>query len=174
MRSRRTHACFKLHAREPRDPVAIRRRKVADRREKAMSYKAHARATGSRAAASIDEAIKRRSGGRRRSWREGCWRRRTSSSRYPLRTPSGSSGPTHGWRVRHEGACLGASLQGGNRCALVARALVLCGWRRVTGLPTATPRPLAGVKPLKGGSLCPADALVSGPRAAPQDTLSLV
>jgi hypothetical protein len=30
-----------LGAREPRDPVAIRRREVADRWEKAMSYKTH-------------------------------------------------------------------------------------------------------------------------------------
>ena len=30
-----------LHAREPRDPVAIRCRKETDRWEKAMSYKAH-------------------------------------------------------------------------------------------------------------------------------------
>ena len=33
---------WKLHAREPRDPVAIRRRNATDRWEKAMSYKAHA------------------------------------------------------------------------------------------------------------------------------------
>src|ERR1039457_3403449 len=32
---------WKLHAREPRDPVAIRGREVADRWEKAMSHKAH-------------------------------------------------------------------------------------------------------------------------------------
>ena len=31
----------KLHAREPRDPVVIRRRKGTDRWEKAMSYKTH-------------------------------------------------------------------------------------------------------------------------------------
>ena len=32
---------WKLHAREPRDPVAIRGRKAADRWEKAMSHKTH-------------------------------------------------------------------------------------------------------------------------------------
>ena len=31
----------KLHAREPRDPVAIRSRRATDRWEKAMSYKTH-------------------------------------------------------------------------------------------------------------------------------------
>ena len=35
-----THA-WKLHAREPKDPVAIRSRKRADRWEKAMSDKTH-------------------------------------------------------------------------------------------------------------------------------------
>ena len=45
LRSRRPQACMEtgcpLGAREPRDPVAIRRREVADRWEKAMSYKTH-------------------------------------------------------------------------------------------------------------------------------------
>jgi len=37
---------WKLHAREPRDPVAIRGRKAADRWEKAISYKAHRHGNG--------------------------------------------------------------------------------------------------------------------------------
>ena len=40
-----THA-WKLHAREPRDPVAIRGRKVADRWWKAMSSKSHMYGSG--------------------------------------------------------------------------------------------------------------------------------
>ena len=36
----------KLHAREPRDPVAIRSQKGAERWEKAMSYKTHAHGKG--------------------------------------------------------------------------------------------------------------------------------
>ena len=45
LRSRRPQACMEtggpLGTREPRDPVAIRGRKAADRWAKAMSYKAH-------------------------------------------------------------------------------------------------------------------------------------
>jgi len=37
---------WKLHAREPRDPVAIRGCKAADRWAKAMSYKAHMHGNG--------------------------------------------------------------------------------------------------------------------------------
>ena len=37
---------WKLHAREPSDPVAIRGWKAADRWEKAMSYKAHRHGNG--------------------------------------------------------------------------------------------------------------------------------
>ena len=37
---------WKLHAREPRDPVAIRSQKGAERWEKAMSYKTHAHGKG--------------------------------------------------------------------------------------------------------------------------------
>ena len=40
-----THA-WKLHAREPRDPVAIRGRKVADRWGKAMSSNSHMHGSG--------------------------------------------------------------------------------------------------------------------------------
>jgi hypothetical protein len=40
-----THA-WKLHAREPRDPVAVRGREAADRWEKAMSSKAHMHGKG--------------------------------------------------------------------------------------------------------------------------------
>src|SRR5438270_133292 len=42
---------LKLHAREPRDPVAIHSRRTADRWEKAMSYKTHMHGGRSRAAA---------------------------------------------------------------------------------------------------------------------------
>jgi RNA-directed DNA polymerase len=95
-----THA-WKLHAREPRDPVAIRRPVVADRWEKAMSYKTHA--NGGRKSYSGKVPMKRSNeskGGPKEIVEGRPLTQENAEELNPCRTQSRESGPSGLDRVR--------------------------------------------------------------------------
>ena len=110
-----THAS-KLHAREPRDPVAIRSRKVADRWEKAMSYKTHVYG-GRESSGSIVPTKRSNAGlGGAKEIVEG---RLPAKENIAQSTPAPDTVPDE-WANTWlgdapRGVCHGASLQGGNR-----------------------------------------------------------
>ncbi len=92
---------WKLHAREPGDPVAIRGRKVADRWEKAMSHKSHMHGGGESYSGIVPA---KRSEQRRESAAGGRGGKAADQGEHgtanPYRTQSRESGPSGLDRVR--------------------------------------------------------------------------
>ena len=107
-RARRGHCgvedpmhALKLHAREPRDPVAIRSRRTADRWEKAMSYKTHV--YGDRESHNGVVPTKRSNagqGGPKEIVEGRPLTKENAEEPNPNRTPSGEIGPSGLDRVR--------------------------------------------------------------------------
>ena len=107
----------KLHAREPRDPVVIRRRKGTDRWEKAMSYKTHV--YDGRESSSGIVLTKRLNAGQGgpKGTVEGRLLAKESVALADTRTGQRAGRVGQQWLggERKEATCFGALLQGGNR-----------------------------------------------------------
>ena len=118
----------KLHAREPRDPVAIRRRKAGDRWEKAMSYKAHM--YGGRESSGGIVLTKRSNAGQGgpKGIVEGRpLAKETVRNRHPHRTPCRILRTNPGCVAGAKGLMLRRVTPRWEPCALVARARVCAG-----------------------------------------------
>ena len=95
-----THA-WKLHAREPRDPVAIRDCEAADRWEKAMSYKTHANGNGESHSGIVPgKRANAGRGGPKETVEGRLLTKENAEEPNPYRTPSRESGSSGLDRVR--------------------------------------------------------------------------
>ena len=166
---------WKLHAREPSDPVAIRGWKAADRWEKAMSYKAHRHGNGASHSGIVPR--KRSNAGGSRVFPIS---RRAAQRGAPARVPARSAAhvvvadsaavkePAGPWNKSWDGS--GASFRTSKLCVRILTFALrgntskvrtvcvrsartdLCGGCRATGIPTAT-----------GGSPDPPEGELSSP-----------
>ena len=118
----------KLHAREPRDPAAIRSRRAADRWEKAMSYKTHMH--GSRESSGGIVLTKRSNKGQG-GLKEIVEGRPLAKENVKQPIPAPDTVPDEwvntGWRATAPGRLLRRALSKWEPCALVARARFCAG-----------------------------------------------